>query len=288
MPAPDPSYMKRFSRVIDYISDNLDGPLDLNTLADVAALSPWHWHRIWQSTFGESVVATVRRMRLFRAAADLGRTDLSLDKIAIRAGYSSQAAFNRSFKQAFQQTPAAYRERSGHRVFKDLDPMAALTVNDGGTAMYSVEIRSIPSETLGGIRHKGPYMGISKKFEQLVGYLAVNRLFSKCGAMKGLYCSDPTSVPEDELDSIAGIVVEEDFPFDDMVERFETRGGDYAVLTHKGPYSELASAYQWLYGAWITSSGREPDDAPAMEIYLNNPRETPPSDLLTEICMPLK
>ena len=154
--------------------------------------------------------------------------------------------------------------------------------------MFDVEIRNIPSQTVAGIAHTGPYVGISKCFEQLIGYLAVNGLFDKCGAIKGLYFSDPTSVPEKDLKSMACVVVREDFPFSHPLERHETRGGDYAVLTHKGPYSELASAYQWLYGPWITNSNREPDDAPAMEVYLNNPREVAPADLLTEICLPLK
>ncbi len=47
-------------------------------------------------------------------------------------------------------------------------------------------------------------------------------------------------------------------------------------------------AYEWLYGEWLTQSGREPDDAPCLEVYLNNPRDTAPADLLTDICLPLK
>lgn len=288
MPAPGPAYMKRFMRVIEHISDNLDGDLDLNNLSEVAALSPWHWHRIWQATFEESIVTTVRRMRLYRAAIDLGHTDMPLDKVASRAGYGSQAAFNRSFKQIFKQTPAVYRARGGHKVFQMPDPASLLKIRDGDEPMYELEIREIPSETLAAIRHVGPYAEIGKCFEQLVGFVAVNQLFDQCGAMIGLYFSDPTSVPEAELQSAAAIVAGDNFPFSNIIERLETRGGDYAVLTHKGPYSELASAYQWLYGAWVTTSSREPDDAPAMEIYLNNPRDTAPNELLTQICMPLK
>ncbi|WP_150523906.1 AraC family transcriptional regulator [Roseibium sediminis] len=288
MPKPGPAYIRRFERVIDHIADNLDRKLDLNSLAEIAALSPWHWHRIWQSTFGESVIGTVKRMRLYRAATDLGHTDMSLDRVAKRAGYGSQAAFNRSFRQMFEETPAVFRERHRHKVIRRTELSSMLANPSGEANMYDVEIRHIPSETLAGIHHTGAYTGISKSFEQLFGYLAFNDLFEKCGAVKGLYFSDPTSVAEKDLKSMAGVVVRDEFPFAAPLERHETRGGDYAVLTHKGPYSELASAYQWLYSAWITSSDREPDDAPAMEIYLNNPRDVAPADLLTEICMPLK
>lgn len=42
-------YVRRFTRVVEYIYAHLDQAPDLNTLADVAALSPWHWHRTWQA-----------------------------------------------------------------------------------------------------------------------------------------------------------------------------------------------------------------------------------------------
>jgi len=60
-----------------------------------------------------------------------------------------------------------------------------------------------------------------------------------------------------------------------------------AVLRHRGPYATMRSAYQWLYGHWLVQSGREAADAPVFEEYLNNPRDTAPADLLTDICLPL-
>lgn len=65
-------------------------------------------------------------------------------------------------------------------------------------------------------------------------------------------------------------------------------GGEHAVLRHKGPYSDLHVAYNWLYGTWLPQSGREVAAAPVFEEYLNNPRDTAPAELLTEICLPLR
>ena len=47
-------------------------------------------------------------------------------------------------------------------------------------------------------------------------------------------------------------------------------------------------AHRWFYGEWLRKSGRDVRDAPVLEIYLNDPRELPPTELLTEICLPLK
>ena len=60
------------------------------------------------------------------------------------------------------------------------------------------------------------------------------------------------------------------------------------MLTYKGPYSGIHAAYHSLFGNWLPGSGEEPADQPCYEVYLNNPRDTAPEDLLTEICLPLK
>ena len=42
------------------------------------------------------------------------------------------------------------------------------------------------------------------------------------------------------------------------------------------------------FGEWLMQSGREAGDAPAFEEYLNNPRDTAPPELLTDIYLPLR
>jgi AraC family transcriptional regulator len=65
-------------------------------------------------------------------------------------------------------------------------------------------------------------------------------------------------------------------------------GGLYAVLRYQGPYATMHSAYRWLYGDWLVRSGHEAMDGPVIEEYLNDPRNTPPTELLTDIFLPLR
>jgi AraC family transcriptional regulator len=286
--AKDNGYIRRFTRVIEYIYANLDEDPDLITLAEIAALSPWHWHRVWQATYGESVFATVKRLRLHRAAADLTYSKLPICDVATRAGYGSQEAFSRSFKQAYGSTPSAYRSTGAKGRLQPANGGAPIPKVKGNSEMHTVEITSFPAETLAVVPHKGAYMGIGQAFEKLIGVLVSRNLICKAGAMKAFYFADPTRVPEEELRSAAGTPVPEGFPINEPLERFEFGGGEFAVLHYKGPYPDMKWAYEWLFGEWLTQSGREPADAPCMEIYLNNPRDTAPSDLLTDICLPLK
>ncbi len=281
--ADQAGYVRRFTRVTEYIYAHLDAELDLATLAEVAALSPWHWHRIWQAVYGESVVQTVKRLRLQRAAADLVHNSMSLDDVWPRAGYGSAAAFTRAFKDAYGLPPAEYRKSGSHTRFTlQFAPKGVVTMHD-------VSIRKLAPATLAVVPHRGSYMEIGRAFETLFGVLGARGLLRPGLCMKGLYYSDPTSVPEAELRSAAGILVPDDaFPVEAPLERTELRGGDYAVLRHKGPYSDMKPAYDWLFGTWLVQSGREAADAPVFEDYLNNPREVPPTELLTDICLPLK
>lgn len=281
--ASQASYIRRFTRVTEYIYANLDAELDLNTLADVAALSPWHWHRIWQAVYGESIANTVKRLRLQRAAADLAHTGIPVDEIWPRAGYGSAAAFSRSFKDAYQMTPTEYRKAGSHTRF------TMLSAPKGVSAMRDVTIKQLAPATLAVIPHQGSYMEIGRAFETLFGTLGARNLLRPGLCMKGLFYSDPTSVPEAELRSAAGILLPDAaFPVEPPLEKAFLRGGDYAVLRHKGPYSDMKAAYDWLFGEWLVTSGREAADAPVFEDYLNNPREVPPTELLTDICLPLK
>ncbi len=64
--------------------------------------------------------------------------------------------------------------------------------------------------------------------------------------------------------------------------------GKYLVFRYKGPYSNLGAVYDTIYGHWIPESGYKISDARGYEVYLNNPGNTPPEELLTEICVPVE
>lgn len=109
---PDP-----LERVLIHIERRLFEPLSVGTLADVAGLSQFHFSRLFTARIGESVMAYVRRRRMLRAAARLGRNpgvddDIAaptLIDLALDCGFESQEAFTRAFAQVFGVTPGRYK-----------------------------------------------------------------------------------------------------------------------------------------------------------------------------------
>src|ERR1700710_3041286 len=111
-------YEAQLSRVLDHIYDHLDEPLDIDKLAEIACLSSYHWHRIYQAMYGETIATTVRRLRLHRAAGLLANGTLSIAEIATLSGYSSLQSFTRTFSAVFGMPPARYRKEGSHRRFR--------------------------------------------------------------------------------------------------------------------------------------------------------------------------
>ena len=89
-------YEKRLMRVWDHIHDHPDGDLSLDALADVAALSRFHFHRLFRAVIGETAAQSVRRIRLHNAAVALVQSDLALGQVAKGVGYPNLASFSRA------------------------------------------------------------------------------------------------------------------------------------------------------------------------------------------------
>lgn len=271
------SYEDRINRVTAYIYAHLDEPLDLDRLADVAAMSPWHWHRVYSAMRGETAAAAVRRLRLMRAANELANTGDPVEMIARRSGYDNVQSFTRIFAEAYGMPPARYRREGSHTAFNPAQSGAP-------TPHYDVEVRHIQAVTIATEPHAGDYMNIGMAFDRLFGRLGAAGLIDQNTRMLGVYSDDPSAKPVDELRSMAAATLSSPPPDLSVT---ATRTGDYAVLRHRGPYADMRAEYNWLFGTWLPQSGREIADAPVLEEYLNSPRDTAPPELLTVLYLPL-
>ena len=153
---------------------------------------------------------------------------------------------------------------------------------------FPVAIKTLPTRPALTLAHIGPYTDIGRTFGQLDLILRSEGLLPCVRGMFGLYVDDPDTVPPEQLRSRACVFVESTDARSPKLESLTVGGGAYAVLTYKGPYAAMKPAYDWLFGTWLPQVGREPRDAPVMEINLNTPMDTAPQDLLTEICLPLE
>lgn len=273
------SYSKRLARVSKHIQTHLDDSIDLNTLSEIANLSPYHFHRVYHAINGETVANSVKRLRMSRAAADLIRSSLPVEKIAERAGYSTTQAFTRTFKSEFGMPPAQYKKHGSHTVFQTPIEQAAISSN-------TVKIVDTPAMYGVSLEHKGSYLMIEHAFNPLVLWAKENNIAYQ--TVLGIYYDDPFAIAEKELRSSACLILENPVEPPAPMQALHLPAMRCAVLRHRGPYADMRLAYMWLYGQWLPQAGVEPADAPVFEIYLNEPQTTPPTELLVDIYLPIQ
>jgi AraC family transcriptional regulator len=275
------SYSERLDRVAEHIAAHLAEPVDLLRLAEVAHLSPYHFHRLYHAINGETLATSVKRLRLQRAAGYLIQTPLGIAEIAKRTGLGSVAAFTRIFKTEYGLPPAQYRKQGSHTRF---EPVAETI-----TRLHR-EVRVLELPSLYGVcaEHTGSYLMIERAFDRVYRWAQARGLMSHLTHVLGVYDDDPFAVPESKLRSRAVLIFDHKVEAEAPLQTLELRGGDCAVLRHQGPYADMRIAYQWLYGQWLPQSGFEVANVPVFEVYLNHPRTTAPADLLVDIYLPLQ
>lgn len=104
-------YFERVRKIVDYIEANLNNDITLDDLARQAFFSSYHFHRIFQTMVGESVMEYIRKRRLAKAAAELRFSDKKIVQIALDYNFNSPDTFTRAFKKYYGMTPEKYRHQ---------------------------------------------------------------------------------------------------------------------------------------------------------------------------------
>ncbi|KLV92118.1 AraC family transcriptional regulator [Klebsiella aerogenes] len=95
--------------LLDWIDNNLESRLDIETVARRAGYSKWHLQRIFKEHTGYPLAEYIRMHKLQRSVERLANSDEPILNVAIALGFDSQQSFNRSFKRQYGQAPGAWR-----------------------------------------------------------------------------------------------------------------------------------------------------------------------------------
>lgn len=94
----------------------------LDSLAQEAGISRSVLTERFTKFLGQAPMAYLADWRLELGAESLRSTSRSVQRVALEAGYDSEAAFNRAFKRKFSVPPARYRKESRNREAVKLRP----------------------------------------------------------------------------------------------------------------------------------------------------------------------
>jgi len=107
---------RRVLRGRDYLLSCADRTVRLRDAARAACLSPYHFHRVFTSAFGQTPHQHLTRYRLERAAHLLASTSRSVTEICLESGFDSLGSFSSLFRRRFHVSPSRFRVASSARV----------------------------------------------------------------------------------------------------------------------------------------------------------------------------
>lgn len=294
-------YERRMHRVLAHIDRHLDAPLDLKTLAGVAHFSPFHFHRLFAASMGETLGDHLRRRRLeigaLRLLSQPGSTVL---EVALAVGFGSAEAFAHAFQARFGCSATAWRRRHAQarkadQAQRNPDQVATAAAGDAPALLYptpehavNVTLVDRPPVTIAYLRHVGPYGEPVLRFWQQVVYpwMVTNQLLDR--PRYGMSPDDPSITAPERCRYDAAVEVPAGTPLAGASLEALIPGGRYAVLPFEGTVDTINDAWTALLRDWLPASGLQLDQRPCFEHYPAGARFDPATGVFDcEICVPV-
>lgn len=276
----DEKYERLLLNTLIHIQMHLGGDLALETLAEQAGFSPYHFHRIFREVVGEPLRQHVRRLRLEQGAYRLKISEASILRIALDVGYGSHEAFSRAFKQQFGLTPTAFRDNflhTGARNRPDATRGTPLARQGAATAVRElppVRLERVRPLLVAFIRHTGPYEAVLEPgsplaflWDALFAWAGRQKLLRDDSLLLGIPQDDPTVTPPEWQRFDVGLHV----PFfrqpEGNVGLQTLAPGLYAVGRHYGAFEGLEGTYAHIYQSVVAPGDYRLRPAPPFEVY---------------------
>ena len=100
----------------DYIDENLDAKLTLSLLASKCFYNPSYFSRAFKEKFGMTLTEYITKKRIAYASKLLLESDMSIDEISERVGFSDRSSFYHTFSKIMGTTPSEYRGKNSTNV----------------------------------------------------------------------------------------------------------------------------------------------------------------------------
>lgn len=103
---------EKISQVLEYINFNYNRTISLNEVATKLYMSDSSFSRFFKKSIGVNFVEYINNVRLSHAVELLLYSEKSITLIAMDCGFSNPSAFNKIFKEYYNMSPTAYRNKN--------------------------------------------------------------------------------------------------------------------------------------------------------------------------------
>ena len=263
---------------MDYISQHLEQNPTLDEVAELAALSSFHFHRIFKATAGETLANFTRRLRLERAAGRLlSSPSTDITTLAMMYGFSSAQNFAKAFRQHFATTPSAYRlqakqkskigkARSGEDDY-DCQVLSWGAGPEQSNLLQSVRIEKVAAFQVIYMRQLGSYgrERCEQTHRDLLSLLGHSEESTPAGTLS-LYWDDPEITEQAHCRTDVCIVLDGPMPANRWLATQLIAAGRYLVCSFACNEASLALTWEIAF-RYLVAKGLACADLPCYERY---------------------
>ncbi|MCB1097564.1 MAG: AraC family transcriptional regulator [Verrucomicrobiae bacterium] len=259
------------------LEDHIDEPPNTAALAASAGVSKSHFQRAFRDVVGETVQKHTLRLRVERAASLLKYSNWQVADIALACGFSTQASFNRSFKQLYCQSPLEFRKAKatvpflrGH--FRSR-PNATLESNKQPLPTVTIENWSEIEAVC--LRYYGSVNECYRPWIELISWARHHVSSYRESRFFGLWFDDFSDLGVEANYRYECLIVPQQLP-EEVPDPFFVRkisAGEVAVARASGRLRDLEAAWEAFGTGWLPFSGFQPRGDYVIDEY--------PTDLVT-------
>lgn len=262
-------WLKKLSKAIDYIEDNLTGNISYEEAARIACCSTYYFQRMFSYVAGIPLSEYIRRRRMTVAAFDLQTSDAKVMNVGLKYGYESPTSFNRAFKNVHGVPPTAAR-KSGTSLKAYPRISFSIKVTGGESMRYRIETKD-------SIRIVGVRVPLQENQEE--NFQIVPKFWDKI--LEGNLYSEVCKLANQDPQGILGvtaykspkeiyyyIAVATDKPVLEGMMEFNIPAATWVIFDCHGHFQEsIQTIFKRFLTEWLPFSGYEYAELPDVEVY---------------------
>ncbi len=282
-------YADRIDRVVRHLEERApeEAVPTLAELASIAAMSEFHFHRVFHLMTGETVGEAVRRIRLARSLPELA-SETKVTAAAGASGYATSQGYARALRR--QADTSATGVRADGRA---LDALVARLRSPSATPgrtrpPVSVEVVSLSPFRLLAVRNVGDYAELNTVYARLFDLVLASVPPEDLLGIYGVPYDDPRHVPAEACRCDCALAIPDDAAaaVGDLME-MTLGGGSYVRARHLGDYDAIHPTIDLAYAGAIGLHDCAFADGPLFIHYLDDPEEVAEADLRSDIYLPV-
>ncbi|WP_136467607.1 AraC family transcriptional regulator [Flagellimonas onchidii] len=294
-------YTTRINRVFEYIDENLDTELSLNTIAEIAFFSPFHFHRVFKFITNETLNQYVTRRRIEKSALDLLHKNIPVTEISLKHGFGDISSFSRAFKKFYGVSPTEFQRQNPNRFSKirqleskigqpypELEKYICVIDNLKNWIKMNatIEVKQIPKMELAYVSTIGP-QNLGGAFQKLILWATPKGLMSEQTKMATVYFDSFKVTEPDKVRMNACILLNEEVEVEGKIGLTTIEAQKCIVGSFEISLHEFEKSWTGLF-VWMNENGYKKAENNPFEIYHNNFNEHPERKAIVDFCIPVE